>query len=125
MAIQLTARQQAQLAFLERLPPKLAKVKTIVEQMGGGSLDETAVRSMIRMLDEIKAGASQLSINGFADAAGAMAAMARRGGGLQVKVRGLRDALVSVKTNYDAAIKKASVELPEAERGAGEAPAGG
>jgi len=117
MTIQLSARQQAQLAFLERLPPKLAKVKTVVEQMGGGSLDETSVRTMIRMLDEMKAGASQLSINGFADATGAMAAMARRGGGLQVKVRGLRDALVSVRTNYDAAIKKASVEVPEAAPG--------
>lgn len=126
MASNLSARQQAQLAFLERLPPKFAKVRTIVEQMGGsGSLDETSVRSMIRLLDEIKAGASQLSISRFADAAGAMAAMARRGGGLQVKVRGLREAFASVKSNYDAALTKAAIEEPAADGGAGNSPAGG
>jgi hypothetical protein len=42
-----------------------------------------------------------------------MASMARRGGGLQVKVRGLRDLLGGLRTNYELAVRKASV--PEAE----------
>ncbi len=126
MASKLTARQQAQLAFLERLPQKFARVNTIVEQMGGsGSLDETSIRTMIRVLDEIKAGASQLSINKFADAAGAMAAIARRGGGQQVKVRGLREAFASVKSSYDVAMTKAATEEPEAGGEAGGSPAAG
>ncbi len=126
MASKLSAKQQAQVDFLERLPPKFAKVRTIVEQMGGGgSLDETSVRTMIRVLDEIKSGASQLSINRFADAAGAMAAMARRGGGLQVKVRGLREAFASVKSNYDAALTKAHTEVPEVDGATGGTAAGG
>ena len=112
MALKLTAKQQNQLAFLENLPPRISRVAAIVEQMGGNVADETAVRQMIRVLDESKAGASQLSINGLADALGGMAAVARRGGGLQVKVRGLRDCLASVKMNYDSAMKKASI--PEA-----------
>jgi len=112
MALHLSAKQQSQLAFLQLLPPKIHRIQSVIEQMNSPTLDETAVRGMIRVLDEMKAGASQLSINGLADALGAMASMARRGGGLQVKIRGLRDLLVGVRTNYEVAVRKASV--PEA-----------
>jgi hypothetical protein len=113
MALKLSAKQQAQLAFLALLPPRLQRINSVVEQMGGSSkLDESLVRGMIRVLDETKAGASQLGLGGLADAAGQMAAMARRGGGLQVKVRGLRDLLGGVRNHYDAALKKASVPEP-------------
>jgi hypothetical protein len=109
MAIKLSARQQSQLAYLERLPPRLQRLNAMVEQLGVGAADETAIRSMVRMLDEMKSGASQLSIGGLAEALGAMAAIARRGGGAQVKVRGLRDQLGVVRTNYDISLKKAMV----------------
>lgn len=112
MALKLSIRQQSQLAFLETLPPKIQRIKSVVEQMHNPKLDETSVRGMIRVLDEMKAGASQLSMNSLADALGGMASMARRGGGLQVKIRGLNDCLGSVRQNFDAAMKKASI--PEA-----------
>lgn len=115
MALKLSARQQSQIAFLERLPPKIQRINALVEQMGAGSADETALRSMIRMLDEMKSGASQLSISGLAEALGSMAATARRGGGLQVKVRGLKDLMGGVRTNYEMGLKKAMV--PQAEEG--------
>jgi hypothetical protein len=120
MALKLSPRQQVQLALLETLPPKLARIQSVVEQMGSGKVDDTLVRGMIRVLDETKAGASQLGMNGLADACGQMAAMARRGGGLQVKVRGLRDMLASVRTNYEAALKKASTPEPGDHPEAGE-----
>jgi len=41
-----------------------------------------------------------------------MAATARRGGGVQVKVRALRDNLASVRMNFESAMKKASVPSP-------------
>lgn len=113
MGVKLSAMQQSQLAFLELLPPRIARISSLVEQMSGNRVDESLVRGLIRTLDEMKAGASQLRMNSLADAAGQMAAIARRGGGQQVKVRGLRDALGSVKQNFDAAMKKASV--PEAD----------
>ena len=112
MALSLSPKQVSQLAFLQLLPPKLQRVQSVIEQMNNTKLDETAVRGMIRVLDEMKAGASQQSLNGLADALGGTASMARRGGGLQVKIRGLRDLMVSVRTNYDMAVKKASI--PEA-----------
>lgn len=110
MSLKLTAKQQAQLAFLERLPPKLQKINATIEQMAGGQADDVSVRQLIRTCDEIKAGAAQLGINALADSAGGMASMGRRGGAMQVKVRGLKDLLASVKHSFDAAMKKATTE---------------
>ena len=98
--------------MLETLPPKFARIQSVIEQMGSGKVDDQLVRGMIRTLDETKAGATQLGMAGLGDACGQMAAMARRGGGLQSKVRGLRDALTSVKTFYEGALKKATTPLP-------------
>lgn len=111
MALKLTTQQQSQLAFLDLLPPKFARALSVIEQMGGGKVDESVVRGMVRIMDEIKAGASQLKMNALADAAANCAAVGRRGGGLQVKVRGLREALASVRMNHDAATKKASIPV--------------
>ena len=113
MGLKLSHKQVSQLAFLQLLPPKFKRIQSVIEQMNSPFLDETAVRGMIRVLDEMKAGASQQSLNGLAEALGGTASMARRGGGLQVKIRGLRDLMASVRTNYDMAVKKASI--PEAD----------
>ena len=112
MALKLSTRQQSQLAFLNLLPPKFARCLTVIEQMGGGGkVDESLVRGMIRIMDEIKAGSSQLKMNSLADAAANLAAVGRRGGGLQVKVRALREALASVRMNHDKATTKASIPV--------------
>ncbi|HTS89318.1 MAG TPA: hypothetical protein VMG41_12575 [Gemmatimonadales bacterium] len=114
MALHLSVKQQSQLAFLQLLPPKFHRVESVIEQLNNPKVDETLVRGMIRVLDEMKAGASQLDLPKLADALGAMAAMGRQGGGgMKVKIRGLRDLLGSVRAAYDAAVRKASV--PEAQ----------
>jgi hypothetical protein len=64
------------------------------------------------MLDEFKAGAQSLGLGALADTAGIMATMARRGGGVQMKVRGLRELLGSLKINYEGALRSATT--PEA-----------
>jgi hypothetical protein len=111
--MKLTSRQQAQLAYLQLLPPKIARIKSVIEQMGALQADEAVVRGLGRLLDEIKAHAQGLSMNGIAESCGLMGTMSRRGGGLQVKVRGLRELLGSLQINYDAAVKAAST--PERE----------
>ncbi len=113
MALKLSARQQVQLTFLERLPAKIQKINATIEQMAGGHADDVSIRQLIRVSDEIKAGASQLGINALADSAGGLAAMGRRGGGMQVKVRGLRDMLTTMRHSYEAATKKAMVAAEE------------
>jgi hypothetical protein len=77
---------------------------------------------MIRQLDEIKGKAGGLSLSGLADTEGLMGTMARRGGGLQMKVRGLRELLGSLKINYEAAMRSATT--PEA-AGPAAGPSGG
>ena len=115
MPPKLSSRQQAQLAFLEQLPPKFQRMHGIIEQMAGLKVDEAILRGFGRLLDEVKGKASALSLNGLAETAGLMGTMLRRGGGLQFRVRGLREMLGSLKTNYEAALRSATT--PE---GAGE-----
>ncbi len=112
MAVKLTSRQQAQLGYLQTLPPKFQRVHSIIEEMSGLRADDAVVRGLARMLDEIKANCAALSITGLADTAGLMGTMSRRGGGLQMKVRGLRELLGSLKINYEAALRSATT--PEA-----------
>ena len=66
---------------------------------------------MGRMLDEMESNAYQWRTGARADPTGLMSTMSRRGGGLQSKVRGLRELLGSLKINYDAALKAASTPV--------------
>ncbi len=87
----------------------------MIEQMGGLRADEAVVRGLGRLLDEIKGNAAALSLTGMAETAGIMGTMLRRGGGLQMKVRGLREMLGSLKINYEAALRSSTTpeESPE------------
>jgi hypothetical protein len=108
MAVKLSSRQQAELAYLQTLPPKFQRIHAVIEEMSGLRADDTVVRGLARLLDQIKGNASALSLNGIAETAGLMATMTRRGGGLQMKVRGLRELLGSLKINYEAAMRSAT-----------------
>jgi hypothetical protein len=108
MAVKLTSRQQAQLAYLQTMPPKFQRIHAVIEEMSTLRADESVVRGLARLLDEIKGNASALSLTGMADTAGIMGTMTRRGGGLQMKVRGLRELMGSLKINYEAAIRSAT-----------------
>jgi hypothetical protein len=115
MAVKLSSRQQAQLAYLQTLPPKLQRIFSVIEQMSALQADDVTVRGLARLLDDIKGNAGALSLGGLAETAGIMGTMARRGGGLQVRVRGLRELLASLKINYEAALRQATTpESPEA-----------
>ena len=115
MAVKLSSRQLAQLAYLETLPPKFGRVHSVIEEMAGLRADDVVVRGLARLLDQIKGEAGALSLTGLAETAGIMSTMTRRGGGLQMKVRGLRELLGSLKTNYDGAFKAASTPERDAE----------
>ncbi|MFL5493912.1 MAG: hypothetical protein ACJ8DC_05950 [Gemmatimonadales bacterium] len=120
MALKLSSRQQAQLAYLETLPPKFQRIFSVIEQMSALQADDVTVRGLARLLDDIKGNSGALSLGGLADTAGLMGTMARRGGGLQVKVRGLRELLGSLKINYEAALRQATT--PESAKTTPESP---
>ena len=108
MPPKLSSRQQAQLAYLELLPQKLQRIYSVVEQMAGPRVDEALVRGLGRLFDDIKGNAASLSLGGLADTAGRMGMMIRSGGGMPMKVRGLRELQSSLKLNYDAALRAAT-----------------
>jgi len=108
----LSGTQQAQLTFLETLPPKFERIHRQVEEMASLRSDDTATRALCRMLDELRNGASTLNLGPLADTFGMMSNLARRSGGLQMKVRGLREGLVSLKLNYEGLLR-AATRLPD------------
>lgn len=112
MAEKLNARQQVQLAWLETLPPKFERLNRLIELLAVQQADDVQLRAAQRMLDELKAQASTNAVPALGDTFGYMATLLRRGGGYQLKVRGLREMLVGAKTNYEGALRAAST--PEA-----------
>ena len=112
MSVKLTARQQAQLQWLETLPPKFERIARIVEQLATQQADDVQLRSLSRLLDEMKAQASGLGISALSDTFGYMATLLRRGGGHQIKVRGLREMLAGAKINFEGAMRSATQQLP-------------
>jgi hypothetical protein len=112
MALKLSSRQLAQLAFLQTVPAKFGRIHGVIEEMAGLRADDVIVRGLARLLDQMKAEAGALSLSGLSETAGIMGTMTRRGGGLQMKVRGLRELFGSLKINYEQALRTAST--PEA-----------
>ncbi len=118
MAVKLSPHQLAQLAYLETLHPRLGRIHAVIEEMAALRADDVVVRGLARLLDQIKAEAGALSLTGLAETAGIMSTMTRRSGGLQMRVRGLRELLGSLKINYEAAMRSATT--PESGTGAAE-----
>lgn len=117
MPPKLSSRQQAQLAYLEGLAPKFQRIYSLVEQMANPRVDEGIIRGLGRLLDDIKGNATALSLSGVAETAGRMGMLVRGGGGLPLKVRGLRELQTSLKANYDKALRSASTPEEEAAEG--------
>lgn len=118
MAQKLTPRQQAQLAWLDTLPPKFEKMKKIIELFSTHHADETQVRTLQRMADELKAQGAQINVTALADNFGYMGMLLRRAGGHQTKARGLHELLAGAKINFEGAYREASTpEKPDVEEG--------
>ena len=108
MAQKLSPRQLAQQAWLNTLPPKFERIKKVIELFSTHHADESQVRSLQRLVDELKAQASQVSITPLAENFGYMGTMLRRAGGHQTKVRGLHELLAGARINFEGACREAS-----------------
>lgn len=108
MAVKLSPRQQAQLAFLDAQMPKIQRIQALIEKLNSPSEAETAGRSLVRLLDELKSGSGGLGMTGVSQTASVMSSLARRTGGLHTRLRGLREGLAGLKINYEGARKAAS-----------------
>lgn len=114
MAKKLSAAAQAQFNFLQSLPPQFDRIHRLIEEMSALRLDEARVRSLTRQLDQLKTQAASLSLAPLADTFGMMSMLARRGGGMQLKVRGLREGLASLKINLEGAVRSIQNQTVEA-----------
>ena len=115
MGPKLTSRQNAQVAYLETLPPKMSRLHSQIEQLGMPKVDEMIPRQIGRMLDEMKLGCQGLGLTNLAETSGLMSTASRRGGGMQMKQRALREMFSSLKTNFDQALKAATLPVAEAD----------
>lgn len=109
MTDKLTPRQKAQLAVLETLPPKFQQMHRLVEEIAGMRVDESVVRRLTRLLDESKAATNTVGLTALTETMGVMGMLARRTGGHQMKVRGLREGLGSLKINFEGALRSAGM----------------
>ncbi len=119
MADKLTPRQKAQLEVLEILPHRFEQIHRLVEEVAGLRADESVIRRLCRILDEGKAAANGVNLTALSETMGMMGMLARRGGGIQMKVRGLREGLASLKINYEGALRSANTPEPGGEQGVG------
>lgn len=111
MAAKLTPRQILQLAFLETLPPKLERMKRVIELLSTNHADEVQVRGLQRLLDELKAQAAQANLTALAENFGYMGGLLRRVGGNHLKVRGLAELLAGARINFEGAYREASTPI--------------
>lgn len=113
MADKQSNRQRAQQAVLDDLPKKFDQMHRLIEEIAGLRADESVTRRLCRILDEAKAATNSTGMTALTETMGTMGMMARRNSGLQMKIRGLREGLASLKINYEGALRAASI--PEAE----------
>ncbi len=118
MGEKLTPRQQAQLAILEPLPRRFEHLHRMIEELAALRADEAHQRQLVRNLDELKTLTGSAALTALAETLGVMSMLARRNGGLQMRVRGLREGLVSLKINYEGALRAASTPETGGEEGA-------
>lgn len=113
MADKLTSRQQAQVTVLESLPAKFAQMHRLIEEMSSAHADISVVRRLCRLLDEGKGATSGVGLSSLTQTMGTMGMLARRTGGEQMKLRGLREGLASLKINFDGALRAAKTPVAE------------
>ena len=110
MATKISSKQLARLAILETFPPKFDQIHRAIEEMASLRADESVGRRLARKLDEMKAAAQSIGEGAVAESCGVMAMLARRSGGLQMRVRGLRENFGGLKVNFEGAMKAATRE---------------
>jgi hypothetical protein len=111
MADKLSSRQQAQVTVLESLPAKFSQMHRLIEEMASLRADISVVRRLCRVLDEGKGATSGVGLSSLTQTMGSMGMLARRTGGEQMKIRGLREGLASLKINFDGALRAAKTPV--------------
>ncbi len=116
----LTVDQRRRVAEIEEYLKITERVKRLVTELEENRAAQPNVlkgicETIARDLSQMRQRALTSNIGTIADVAGAMSVMAARGGGMNMKVRGLVDGVASLTMQLEHALKVAST--PEPKRG--------
>jgi uncharacterized coiled-coil protein SlyX len=111
--LKLTADQLRRIEELEEYRRAADHLKRLVTELEGNRAGQT--RTIQQLSEKIANEASQMrqraltaNVGTIADVAGTMSVMAGRGGGINMKIRALADAVNSLYMQLDAAMKHAT-----------------
>lgn len=113
MSDKLSNQQHLRQSVLDALPKRFDQMHRLIEEIAGLRADESVSRRLCRILDESRAAANAAGMKALTETMGTMSMLARRNSGLQMKIRGLREGLASLKINFEGAVRAASI--PDAE----------
>ena len=122
MAQKLTAEQAARVEQLHGFLKTVDHVAKLVAELDSNRAAKAKVlenicESLARELSQMRQRALTANVGTIADVAGAMSVMAGRGGGINMKIRGLADGVNSLRLQLDHALKQAMTpEKKEPER---------
>jgi len=112
----LTADQLRRIEEVEDFQRAADHLKHLVTELEGNRAGQT--RTIQQLSEKIAIAASQMrqraltaNVGTIADLAGTMSVMAGRGGGINMKIRALADAVNSIYMQLDAAMKHATTPL--------------
>jgi len=114
----LTVDQLRRIAEIEHHIKVLERVKHLVAELEQNRAARPSVlqgicETMARELSQMRQRAITSNIGTIADVAGAMSVMAARGGGINMKIRGLADGVNSLTLQLEQALKIASTPEPK------------
>jgi hypothetical protein len=108
----LTAGQARRVEEVEAFQRTIAKVRSLVMELESNRAAKTSIvqgrcSQIARELSQMRQRALTANIGTVGDTAGALAVMAVRSGGLNMKLRGLADGLNSMDIQLDQSLKSA------------------
>jgi hypothetical protein len=120
MAHKITADQAARIEQIQGFVKSVDHVARLVAELDSNRAAksktlENISESIARELSHLRQRALTANVGTIADVAGAMSVMAGRGGGINMKIRGLGDGVNSLRLQLDQALKQA-MRPPESQR---------
>jgi hypothetical protein len=120
MAQKITADQAARIEQIQGFVKSVDHVARLVAELDSNRAAksktlENISESIARELSHLRQRALTANVGTIADVAGAMSVMAGRGGGINMKIRGLGDGVNSLRLQLDQALKQA-MRPPEPQR---------
>ncbi len=114
----LTPDQYRRIAEIEAYLKVVDQVKRLVTELDDNRAApsktlQAVCEKIAREMSQLRQRALTSNIGTITDVAGAMAVMAARGGGINMKIRGLADGVNSLKMQLDVALKAASTPEPK------------